>query len=207
MFIEPAKRKSGGGFTLLEISFAVAILAMMSLAIYRFVESNLTSMRVSWEEMSIDARYDGLRDLLGLEWRSLPSGEGRLTGEPFKFDNRSQDQINWVCGSGPGLLTRYAAGEYQVTLRMRPSSKQKNQQDIGIVRKPEASDSNDDETWIPLLENVKSLEIRYFDPRLNSWVDRWTDTVTLPRLVKLTIDRPDSAAPWEVIIALGRTPL
>jgi len=35
------------GFTLLEIMLAVAILAMMSLAIYRFVQSNLAALRAS----------------------------------------------------------------------------------------------------------------------------------------------------------------
>ena len=37
------------------------------------------------------------------------------------------------------------------------------------------------------------------DDRLES------DTVTLPRLVKVTIDRNDAAIPWEAIIPLGRT--
>src|ERR1044071_6878063 len=35
------------GFTLLEITLAVAVLGMMSLAIFRFVQSNLTALRVS----------------------------------------------------------------------------------------------------------------------------------------------------------------
>jgi prepilin-type N-terminal cleavage/methylation domain-containing protein len=37
------------GFTLLEITLAVAILAMMSLAIFRFVQSNLVALRASSE--------------------------------------------------------------------------------------------------------------------------------------------------------------
>jgi hypothetical protein len=60
---------------------------------------------------------------------------------------------------------------------------------------------------VPLIENVASLQIRYFDPRLNTWLDRWTDKVTLPRLVKVVIGRAGDAAPWEAIIPLGRTPL
>jgi prepilin-type N-terminal cleavage/methylation domain-containing protein len=39
-----------GAFTLLEITLAVAILATMSLAIYRFVQSNLTALRASADE-------------------------------------------------------------------------------------------------------------------------------------------------------------
>ena len=206
MFIAPDRnRLHRSGFTLLEITFAVAILAMMSMAIYRFVQSNLISMRVSSETNAIDATYDGLRDLLTAQWQSLPAGDGKLTGEPFKFDNRSRDEVTWVSTAGPGLITRYARGEYSVTMRMRPAKNNRNQMDIGLTRKPQAEDEGD-ETWFPLLPNVQSMQIRYFDPRLNSWVDRWTDTVTLPRLVRLLITRPNGA-PWDAIVALGRTPL
>jgi hypothetical protein len=60
---------------------------------------------------------------------------------------------------------------------------------------------------MPLLENVQTLEVRYFDPRLNTWTERWTDTVTLPRLVKIIVGRNDAAVPWEMIIPLARTSL
>lgn len=204
MFIAPAKNRRDRGFTLLEITFAVAILAMMSMAIYRFVQSNLTSMRLSSESNAIDASYDGLRELATTQWQSLPAGDGKLTGEPFKFNNLSRDEITWVSTAGPGLITRYARGEYIVTMRLRPS-KNKKQMDLGLTRKPLAEDAGET-TWFPLLSNVQSIQIRYFDPRLNSWVDRWTDTVTLPRLVRLLITRPNGG-PWDAIIALGRTPL
>jgi prepilin-type N-terminal cleavage/methylation domain-containing protein len=205
MFIASVRNVRRRGFTLLEITFAVAILAMMSMAIYRFVQSNLISVRISSEQNASDASYDGLHELLTAQWQSLPAGDGKLTGEPFKFSGRSRDEITWVSGPGPGLLTRYARGEYTVTMRMRPAAKNKNQMDIGLTRKPEANDEGD-ETWFSLLPNVQSMQIRYFDPRLNSWVDRWTDTVTLPRLVRLVIARPNNA-PWDAIIALGRTAL
>jgi hypothetical protein len=80
--------------------------------------------------------------------------------------------------------------------------------DLGFLRKPQEDRSftNVHETWVPLLENIRSLQIRYFDPRLNTWQDKWTDNVTLPRLVKVTVERKD-AVPWEAIIPLGRTPL
>ncbi|MDP9254632.1 MAG: prepilin-type N-terminal cleavage/methylation domain-containing protein, partial [Verrucomicrobiota bacterium] len=80
MFIAPAKRARRRSFTLLEITLAVAILAMMSVAIYRFVLSNLTAVRISTEENMIDARYDGLRAFLTAQWQSLPGGNGALTG-------------------------------------------------------------------------------------------------------------------------------
>lgn len=209
MFIAPDKSNGArGGFTLLEIVLAVAILAMMSLSIYRFVQANVTALRISSEANAADAQYSGLESLLSAEWQSLPPGQGALLGEPLKLDDRSRDEITWICSAGPGLLTRYAVGEYRVSLRVRPMPKTKDEMEIGILRRPADQVSNEGkEDWIPLLPHVQSLQLRYFDPRLNTWVNAWTDTVTLPRLVKVDIGRTDNNAPWEAIIALGRTPL
>jgi prepilin-type N-terminal cleavage/methylation domain-containing protein len=196
-------------FTLLEIMLAVAIMAMMSLAIYRFVQSNVVALRVSSEVSAADARYDALHDLLSAQWQSLPSGSGALSGDALKVNDLSRDQITWTCGAGPGLLTRYAGGDFLVSMRVRPASEKGDRLDLGFLRKPveDRAVSNVHESWVPLLENVRGLQIRYFDPRLNVWQDKWTDNVTLPRLVKVTIDRKDAPVPWEAIIALGRTPL
>src|SRR5439155_13892904 len=57
-------------FTLLEIMLAVIILGMMSLAIYRFVQANITAMRISSEADAMEARYDGLRELLTQQLQS-----------------------------------------------------------------------------------------------------------------------------------------
>jgi len=187
---------------------AVVILGMMALAIYRFVGANLTAVRLSSQLNEEDSRYAGLANLLTEQLRDLPPGQGTLTGEPFKFENRSRDEMTWVCSAGPGLLTRYAAGDYTVTLRPRPMAKG-DRLELGMVRESE-DDGNpvaENQAWIPLLTNLKSVEIRYFDPRLNAWVDRWTDRGTLPHLVRLTIDRGDSSVPWEAVLPLRRTPL
>src|SRR6266568_2089614 len=157
--------RNSRGFTLLEIILAMAILGMMSLAIYRFVQSNLIAMRASSQASAAEAPYGGLRDLLTEQWQGLPQGRGGLSGEPFKLNDRQRDEIRWKCSAG-----------------------------------------SERESWVPLIKNVRSLQIGYFEPRLNSWVDRWTDSARLPRLVKLTIGRTDSSVPWEAIIPISRTP-
>jgi len=201
--------RSHSGFTLLEVMLAVAILSMMALAIYRFVQSNLIAIRISSEASAADARYDGLRDLLTGQWQGLVPGTGALLGEPLKLNDRPRDEIRWICGAGPGLLTRYAPGDFVVTLRLQRENEKSDRLDLGLLRKPKDDQATtaENETWIPLIENVYSLQIRYFDPRLNSWLDRWSDSLTLPRLVKVTIGRGDGFVPWKLIIPLGRTPL
>ena len=208
MSIARVDRRCGPAFTLLEITLAVAILGMMALAIYRFVSTNVTAVRLSTEINETDARYEGLANLLTQQLQTLSPGQGALAGEPYKFSGRSRDEITWVCSAGPGVLTRYAIGEYSVTLRLRPIEGS-DKMELGIVRESEDEDNPvpDNQSWVSLLTGVNSMEIRYFDPRLNAWVDRWTDRGTLPHLVRLTIDRPGSAVPWEAVLPLRRTPL
>lgn len=205
--VKPIRSRSG--FTLLEVMLAVAILSMMALAIYRFVQSNIIAIRVSSEASAADARYDGLRDLLTGQWQDLAPGTGALLGEPLKLNDRPRDEIRWTCSAGPGLLTRYAPGDFVVTLRLQRENEKSDRLDLGLLRQPKDDQATiaENETWVPLIENVYSLQIRYFDPRLNSWLDSWSDNLTLPRLVKVTIGRGDGFAPWEVIIPLERTPL
>jgi type II secretory pathway pseudopilin PulG len=209
MFTVQGKRESLriGGFTLLEIMLAVGILGLMSLAIFRFVQSNMTALRLSSDIAARDSQYDGLRDLLTAEWQSLSPQRAKMYGEPFKLNERERDWVRWNCSAGPGLLTRYAPGEFTVTLRLQPENEKSDRLDLGLLRKPKV-DSNvgeGDETWVPLIKNVSSLEIRYFSPRANDWVDRLPGG-GLPRLVKITVGRSDASTPWEVIIPLARTP-
>lgn len=208
MFIGRVDRRRTLAFTLLEVTLAVAILGMMALAIYRFVSTNLTAVRLSTELNESNGRYEGLANLLTEQLQDLPPGQGSLTGEPFKFSGRSRDEMTWICSAGPGLLTRYATGDYYVTLRLRPIERSK-EMELGIVRAADDEENPvpENKAWVSLLLGVRSMEIRYFDPRLNAWVDRWTDRSRLPHLVRLTIDRAGSSVPWESILALRRTPL
>ena len=204
-------------FTLLEITLAVAILGLMAVAIYRFVATNLIAVRVSSEVSAEDARYAGLVNLLTNELQNLPAGAGTLGGEPFKFGGKSRDEMTWICSAGPGLFTRYANGDYSVTMRLKPIPRT-DLMELGVNRAPNDDPDLDDATevkptdsnkgtWVPLIENLRSMEIRYFDPRLNSWVDRWTDSGTLPHLVRVTLNPAGGSVPWEAIIPLRRNPL
>lgn len=208
MFIGRDKRRKRGGFTLLEIILATAILGLMSVAIFRFVQANIVALRVSAVENMEEARYSGLLELLTAQWQALPSGVGALAGDTYKFNDRPRDEIVWACSAGPGLLTRYAGGEFTVRLRLRPMKEGGDRLQLGCYRKPreDAEGENANETWVPLIDDVGGLRIRYFDTRLNAWVERWTDTGTLPRLIELIIQRP-GRPDRRAVVALGRTPL
>src|SRR5256714_13590563 len=123
------------GFTLLEIVMAVAILATMAIAIYRFVQSNMVAIRLSSDAIAADAHYDGLREVLAQQWQSLPRGKGALTGDSFKLNDRERDEVRWICSAGPGLMTRYASGDFVVALRLQSGKKDSDRLDLGFLRK------------------------------------------------------------------------
>ena len=93
MFIARHKASNRRGFTLLEVMLAVAILGMMSLAIFRFVQANLTALSLSSETVAADAQYDGLRDLLTAHWQSLSPTRAAMIGEVFKLSDRERDVL------------------------------------------------------------------------------------------------------------------
>ncbi len=151
--------------------------------------------------------YSGLLDLLTTQWQNLPTGMGAMGGEPFMFNQRPRDEIVWFCSAGPGLVTRYAEGEFSVRMRLRPMKEGGEKMQLGFLRRPRetAEGSDEGETWVPLIDDVRGMRIRYFDPRLNAWVERWTDSSSLPRLIEVILERPDRPN-WQAIVALGRTP-
>src|SRR5262249_1266431 len=115
MSIGLVNRKQQAGFTLLEIILATAILGMMAVAIFRFVNTKMIAVRLSSEVSDVDASYSGLARVLTEQLQELPPGQGMLLGEPFKFEGRARDEMTWICEAGPGLFTHYASGEYSVT--------------------------------------------------------------------------------------------
>ena len=207
MFTAVVKPRRTRGFTLLEITLAAAILGLMCLAVYRFVQMNITVLRHSAEDSVEEARYGGLLDLLTTQWQSLPTGVGALAGDTYMFNQRPRDEIVWACGAGPGLLTRYAGGEFTVRLRLRPIKDGGDRMQLGVLRRPRDAAEGDDEgeTWVPLIDDVRGMRIRYFDVRLNAWTPQWTDSGSLPRLIEVILERPNRPN-WQAIIALGRTP-
>ena len=90
----------------------------------------------------------------------------------------------------------------------QPDKEKSEQLDLGLSRQPEDDSDNAEaqESWVPLIKNVTSLAITYFDPNANTWLPQWAGGTRLPSLVKITVGRPDATGPWEAIIPLRRTP-
>jgi prepilin-type N-terminal cleavage/methylation domain-containing protein len=189
-------------FTLLEVMIAVLIIAMIMGSLYRFLEANLKAIRIT-EEISDERKaVVALVKMVDAELHDLPPKvNGAVAGVAHKFNNLPSDELTWYCKAGNGLFTKAAEGEWYTTLVIQPVNKTSRELEIGLRRRPIDAPETDYK-WLSLLRNMNALEVRYFNPQLNNWVERWTDKNTRPSLVRIRIWRTADAPPYEAVIAL-----
>jgi prepilin-type N-terminal cleavage/methylation domain-containing protein len=204
--------RTRGGFTLLEVMLAVAIIGFTTVGIFRFVQSTVRAVAVSVEDTEEQLRVDRLVALVQEEFYSLPArGQTNIQGESIKLNGADFDSIEWRSRGGPGLMTTAVSGEYRVKLRIQPVEKNSNKYEIGYWRRPAlletesglvAGGSDKDATWVPLLQRVSAMRIRYWDSRLGQLLDSWRDPTARPAFVILSITREGDDVPYEAVLRI-----
>jgi hypothetical protein len=138
-----------------------------------------------------------------------PRGSSTLLGENLKLNGRNLDKMEWRSRGGAGLMTTAATGEYRVQLRIMPLKNDSSKFEIGLWRRPALLDtaggliaggSDKDADWVPLLQDVDGMMIRYWDGRLNQPIDKWVDQAARPSFVKLSIWRLGDPVPYEACL-------
>jgi hypothetical protein len=204
---------------------AVAILVIITVVVVQFTELTLQSAEISSRDTEQGLAFNGLRHLLAAQFAELPvNQDGALVGMNIRSHGNRRDAMQIICPSGNGLLTPDAKGYYQLTLVLREIPRGSGKMVLGLERQPWTDDDDDDDDddtnatpvakaaaqraaavqklpsdWVPLLPGVQQLEIAYFDARLNSWVDRWTDQEMLPNLVRVRLTLAAGQPPYELV--------
>ena len=206
----PARR---AGFTLLEVMLAVAIMAIVTVGIYRFVTSTLRAVKASVEDTEEQLAVERMVALVQEQLYSLPAREQTITiqGESLKLNGADFDSMEWRSRGGPGLMTTAATGEYRVKLRIQPIEKFSNKYEIGFWRRPVLLDtagglvvggSDDDATWVPLLQRVSAMKLRYWDGRIGQLLDSWTNPTLKPAFIIIIITREGDDTPYEAVLRI-----
>jgi prepilin-type N-terminal cleavage/methylation domain-containing protein len=176
-------------FTLIEIIVAVAIIAMIALSLQRIVTSALTAISISGERELETEELSALYRYIDSSLNDLPKrGQSLIAGAAFRQGQNSlnTDELQWRTRPGEGTLTSAGDGEWFVTLALMPQKQDPRIKDLGIRRRRvEAREQDYD--WVPLVKDVAGVKFEYFDPRLNAWLERWTDQNSLPLLVRMLL--------------------
>jgi prepilin-type N-terminal cleavage/methylation domain-containing protein len=201
-------------FTLLEVMVATMILGLLTMTLYRFLSAHLMAMRVTTEFSDERNAIQAVQRLLRSQLNSLPSeGSDMLKGQPNKFHGLPNDEITWRSTAGPGLLSATAPGEFRVTFTVQPVDAKSTETELGLRRQPidpkSAQDIDLDRgggdqkyNWLPLIRPMAALEIRYYDPQLNSWSDTWKDAGRYPSLVRVRLWKQPNDPPTEVVFSV-----
>lgn len=180
----------------------MAIISLVTVAIYRFVKANLTAISVSQAAETERLELTGLIDYLQTQLEDLPARQpGVLLGTPGKVKGMPADELQWLCRAGQGVLTTSGPSQYRVTLALQPVTKTSGELEIGLRRQATNIDERN-YNWLTLLRPAAGLEVRYYDERLNAWIERWNDVNLLPRLVRIRVWRTADGPPIEAVVPL-----
>lgn len=215
-------------FTLIEVMLAMAIMTVICGTIYQFTGTTARVANVATFVDARSQALGGLRRLLAAQLSALPMSEpAALVGAPKDGDHGRRDILQMLCPSGGPMLTPDARGLYQVALELRELPGGKGHRSLVMDRQPWQDEETGPATggfqlpavsaggvrtrgnggslgvrpegWVRLLEGVRSLEFDYFDPRLNTWVDKWNDPTMAPSLVRVRLGMDEGGAPYEFV--------
>ena len=201
------------GFTLLEVMIATLIVALLAFTLFSFVSTHLLAMKTTTEVQAGRETVQAVVRLLQTQLADLPRRQiGVILGNPLKLHDLSSDELIWRTRAGQGVLTTAAPGEYRVTMTVQPVEGAPNEYELGLRREPitvEARSNVDffargsgtgKYNWVSLVRPMAGFEVRYFDLRLNAWLDRWTDQTARPALVRVRLWTNADEAPVEAIL-------
>lgn len=208
-----AKDNAPRGFTLLEVMIATMIIALLATTLFRFVSTNLRAMKDTTELQDERESLQAVVRFLQTQLADLPPRQnGVLLGNPLKLHDLSSDELIWRTHAGQGVLTAAAPGEYRVTMTVQPVESTSSELELGLRREPITPEARADVdffargsgaskyNWVSLIRPMAAFEVRYFDPRLNAWLDRWTDQTARPQLVRVRLWKNADDPPVEAIL-------
>lgn len=190
-------RADPGGFTLLEIMLAVAILAVATTVTYMSFSAVATAWRRS-QNLSKDIhRADYVMDQLEMGLRSSYYSDATCGFwlEDGGDGAGSADKISWVkLGSAlVGADCPFLGTPHRVTFFLEDASHGKAAAITAYQLRRQSDDFNPEEDLEPILlsKGIVGFNCRPQDPLATGeeieWMDEWEDTNKIPRVVELTL--------------------
>jgi prepilin-type N-terminal cleavage/methylation domain-containing protein len=181
------------GFTLVEMSVALALTALVSLTLLHGVRLAATGLdRHTRQADRLDARHsldDILRRVLGSAATVPQNAGGAFIGQPDRIEFLSVAE-----DSGAGL--------YRIDIAI---DRGRDDRPL-ILRRRLAAATGDQRAASILAARVRSLRLAYFGADGTSaspaWHDRWEALTTLPSLVRVILDTGDDTPRPPLIVRL-----
>jgi len=173
------------GFTLLEMMMAVMILMLFATAAVNLVKSQATAARYYSEARLTYDEVESFFDLLQHEFMTIHEGPpGAYLGEASELQGAASDTMEFRLRSGP--LLGYDNGREERAVKLLVEEIDGNKVLTRESWNPEQIGDSDQRKSI-LSKEINWFEVRYFDPRVNSWVENWVDRNQPPTLIRMRV--------------------
>lgn len=178
------------GFTLIEIMMAMAIFGLVMAAIYSTWTAIIRGSRAG---LTVAAQVQRERVAIHTIEQALTSAQSFQAGLQhygFIAENGSDAMLSFVARLPKSFPRSGRFGDFDVRrVAFAVESGPDSTRQLVVRQCPLLMEFDRDETEHPLVlaKNVKELLFEFWDPRANDWIDVWTQTNQLPKMVKVTL--------------------
>jgi hypothetical protein len=193
--IQPTRRSGPdlqGGYLLLEVLLALAILTMITALVFRIIQTTVRTTREVTYLESLQERVDGISELLRQNFSNLPS--------VAQFQTKTLHG-NASAETATELVFRHVAFQFAIapgtaefgTVALCSQPQADGRSYLAFYQEPEDArehliQANQEAriSWTPLLGDLDQVSWKFFDPQNHSWRPDWPTDAVRPALVELT---------------------
>jgi prepilin-type N-terminal cleavage/methylation domain-containing protein len=187
--------KRRAAFTMLEMMIAITILSLVIAAIYATWTAILRSSKVGLEAAATVQRERMVARMLEDSLTSSLCFVANQKQYGFVAENGSEPTLSFVARLSKAFPRSGKFGDLDVrrltfTLQTGPSGSRQ----LVLRQSPLLMDLDPDEKDNPLVlaNNVRELSFQFWDTRMNDWVEEWTQTNQMPKLVMFSLKLVDT---------------
>jgi type II secretion system protein J len=189
--MKPGHERRVRGFTLVEILMAMAIFGMVLAAIYATWTLILKSKKIGEAATAQVQRERIAIRLIEEALMSTRSFAADLEHYGFVAENGENAMLSFVARLPQSFPRSGRFGDFdvrRVTFSVE-NGRNYGERELVLRQHPILMDMDEDEERHPLVlaKGVREMMFQFWDPRVNDWVDDWTRTNQLPKLVKVSV--------------------
>ena len=196
-------RRSGAGFTLLEVAVAMSILVLIAGTIFLVLRGTIEEASVLQQEQSRQQQVDGFIELCRRTFRMLPSQatiEGRVRQDSGKnlteiIIRKAPESLAWgkvedynaisVIGLRPQIGGLFSLGLLRVT----------DPKDPGVDPVTESKP----EDWLTLIADVVRADWRYYNAKSDLWLDEQPAGSGRPGAIEMSLTLAGEEEPLVIV--------
>jgi type II secretion system protein J len=190
------KSQRCSGFTLIEVMTAMFLLVFVVAAVY---SSWMAIMRGAKTGLNAAAEVQRSRIAVRTLEEALTSARS-FGASPeyytFEAENGSAPTLSFVSRLSKSFPRSGRFGDFDVRrVTFSVESGQDSSSELVLRQVPLLMDMDEDEKEHPIVlaKHVKKFEMGFWDARNSEWLDEWTQTNSLPPMVKVTLEFGDDA--------------